>query len=40
MVKGDWHYDEPKTVNSERYVVMPPMATDILARVIKTRLVL
>jgi len=35
MIKGDWHYDEPKTVNSERYVVMPPMAMDILARVIK-----
>lgn len=24
IIKGDWHYDEPKTVNSERYVVMPP----------------
>jgi len=35
LVKGDWHYDDPKTVNSERYVVMPSMAMDVLARVIE-----
>ena len=33
--KGDWHYDSPKTVNSERFVVMPPLAMEILERVLK-----
>lgn len=35
MVKGDWHYDEPKTINSERFVAMPLVAMDILKRVIE-----
>jgi len=34
MQKGRWHYDEPKTVYSERIVRLPQVAMDALQRVL------
>lgn len=33
--KDRWHYDDPKTLNSERYVELPSIAMDVLKKVVE-----